>query len=251
MFDDVDKEFERIRKKNQENLENAKITPIRQDFQFAKNGLWVMIGTMGGGKTYTYLRIARKQERLFDEPFYETVTICSTSGEFDETVRSFKVTIKKSNLLTVKDDDLLEFLNKYNVKSKVHKSLNCFVKSKFREPDEVMNKLIQKFNLNTKDKLIDFIAETLTEIGWKTYPHRMLLILDDFASHPLLKHKEFPLPALLKKLRHFNITVIICVQTTMSITLDIKRIASDYIIFPGVSNEDFRKLFIHSTLSCF
>ena len=57
-------------------------------------------------------------------------------------------------------------------------------------------KLIEKFNLNTKDKLVDFIADTLTEIGWKTYPHRMLLILDDFASHPLLKHKEFPLPKL-------------------------------------------------------
>ena len=88
MFDDVDKEFERIRKKNHENLENAKITPIHKDFQFAKNGLWIMIGTMGGGKTYTYLRIARKQEQLFDEPFYETVTICSTSGEFDETVKT-------------------------------------------------------------------------------------------------------------------------------------------------------------------
>ena len=37
----------------------------------------------------------------------------------------------------------------------------------------------------------------------------------------------------------------------MSVTLDIKRIASDYVIFPGVSNEDFRKLFIHSTMSCF
>ena len=46
MFDDIDKEFEPIRKKNQENLSNAKITPIRNDFQFAKNGIWVMIGTM-------------------------------------------------------------------------------------------------------------------------------------------------------------------------------------------------------------
>ena len=37
----------------------------------------------------------------------------------------------------------------------------------------------------------------------------------------------------------------------MSIPRDIKRIASDYIIFPGVSNEDFRNLFNDSTLSCF
>ena len=236
MFDAVDTEFAPIKKKNRENLDNAKITPIHNDFQFAKNGIWVMIGSMGSSKTYNYLRIARRQEQRFDEPFYETLTICSTSGEFDETVRSFKGTIQKSNQLTVQDNDLLEFLNQYIVKSKVHKSLNRYVKSKFKEADEGMSKLIEKFNLNTKEKLIDFIAESLTEIGWKTYPHRMLLILDDFASHPLLKHKHYPLPALLKKLRHFNITVIICVQTTMSIPPDIKRIASDYMIFPGISN---------------
>ena len=95
---------------------------------------------MGSGKTYKYLRIARKQEQLFDEPFYETLTICSTSGEFDETVKTFKETIKKSNLLTVQDNDLLEFLNRYIVKSKNHKSLNRFVKSNFRDPDDGMKK---------------------------------------------------------------------------------------------------------------
>ena len=114
-----------------------------------------------------------------------------------------------------------------------------------------MSKLIDKFNLNTQEKRIDFIAETLTEIGWKTYPHRMLLILDDFASHPLLKHKEYPLPALLKKLRHFHRTVIICVQTTMSIPPDIKRIMSDCILNPGISHKDFINLIKDSTLSCF
>ena len=40
MFDDIDKEFEPIRKKNRENLEKAKIAPIHNDFQFAKNGLY-------------------------------------------------------------------------------------------------------------------------------------------------------------------------------------------------------------------
>ena len=115
-----------------------------------------------------------------------------------------------------------------------------FVRSNFRDPDDEMIRLIEDNNLNTKNKLAEFIANKMIQIGWETYPHKMLLILDDFASHPLLKHKEYPLPSLLKKLRHFHITVIICVQTSMSIPPDITRIMSDCILFSGLSHKDFR-----------
>jgi len=67
----------------------------------------------------------------------------------------------------------------------------------------------------------------------------MLLILDDYASHPLLRSKETELSRLLKKLRHFNINVIICVQTVKSIPRDLKRCLQDLIIFPGINQEDF------------
>ena len=67
-------------------------------------------------------------------------------------------------------------------------------------------------------------------------------VLDDFASHPLLRNKENELPRLLKKLRHFNINVILCVQTTRSLPRDIKRILSDCILFPGISKDDFYDL---------
>ena len=52
----------------------------------------------------------------------------------------------------------------------------------------------------------------------------------------------------LKKLRHFNITVIICVQTTKSIPRDIKRNLSDVILFPGINEEDFKYLVKESTM---
>ena len=65
------------------------------------------------------------------------------------------------------------------------------------------------------------------------------MILDDFASHPLLRSKETEMSRLLKKLRHFNINVIICVQTVKSIPKDLKRGLSDIILFPGISQEDF------------
>ena len=100
-FNDVDKLFDQLGAKNKEKLDHAKITPIHDNFQFAKNGIWTMIGTMNSGKTYNYLKLAAQQERIFDEPFYEDIVICSTSGVFDETVKTFKETIKKSNLIFV------------------------------------------------------------------------------------------------------------------------------------------------------
>ena len=102
---------------------------------------------------------------------------------------------------------------------------------------------IRTFNSpRTIQKGIKWIASTLKELNWKTYPHRMLLVLDDFASHPLLRSKETEMSRLLKKLRHFNINVIICCQTVKSIPKDLKRGLSDLILFPGISEEDFKDL---------
>jgi hypothetical protein len=56
---------------------------------------------------------------------------------------------------------------------------------------------------------------------------------------------------MLKKLRHFNISVIICVQTVKSIPKDLKRNMSDLIVFPGISEEDFIYLIRESSASCF
>jgi hypothetical protein len=67
--------------------------------------------------------------------------------------------------------------------------------------------------------------------------------MDDFASHPLLRRKENELVGVLKKLRHFNITVVICVQTVVSIIPDIRRNLSDIVLFPGVGKESFKLLF--------
>ena len=102
-----------------------------------------------------------------------------------------------------------------------------------------------------KQKRLRYIADKLTKYNWITSPHRCLLILDDFASHPLLRSKETEMSRLLKKLRHFNINVIICVQTVKSISKDIKRTLSDIVLFPGVGEEDFNDLIKESPASAF
>jgi hypothetical protein len=249
---DVDSIFNKLAKKNEFELKNALTEPIHKDFPFGKNGICAFIGGMGKGKSFQYLKLAAKQQYLSNEPFFETIAICSTSGEFDKTVKSFKPAIDKSNLLTVKDDELLEWLKGYKQKVFLYNTIMEYVRNEFKSPSEEMMKLILEHRLQRDPRrLLKFITMKINEIGWRTYPHRLLLILDDFASHPLLRHKENPLSRELKKLRHFNINVIVCVQTTKSIPKDIKRNLSDIVLFTGISEEDFKYLIRESSASCF
>jgi hypothetical protein len=252
----VDKQFDATQKKNKY-LKFALMTPIHDKYPFAQNGITAMIASMGSGKTYTYLKLMKQQEVLFDDAFYELIVICSTSSKFDETVNAFKDLIKKSKVVCIKDTDLLAFLNKYMRRILKFNALIKYM-SDNKDVDEEMRRVADKHNLkldskSPKDveKVITYVTNKIDKYHWRTFPHRMLLVLDDFASHPLLRSKENELPRLLKKLRHFNINVICCVQTTRSIPRDLKRILSDIIIFPGISKEDFIDLFKEAPLGCF
>ena len=250
-FQQIDNLFDQLAAKNKVELENAKIKPIHPDkFPYAQNGIIAFIAPMGSGKSYNYLKLAARQQFLFNEPFYELVVICSTSSKFDKTVQAFKSTITESKLVPIKDTDLLDYLNKYMRRILKYNSIHKFIDSKLEEPNEEISRLLDKHRLhiNKKDKssirkLIEYLSKKLAKYNWRTYPHRMLLILDDFASHPLIRSRETEMSRLLKKLRHFNITTAICVQTTQSIPRDLKRILADCVIFPGISEEDFELLF--------
>ena len=246
-FKDIDKQFDATQKKNKY-LKYALLTPIHEKYPYAQNGITAMIASMGSGKTYTYLKLMKQQEVLFDDAFYELIVICSTSNKFDATVNAFKPLITKSKLVAIKDTDLLEFLNKYMRRILKFNALNKYMVNS-KDVDEEMTRLCNKHQLkldSTKpkdvEKLIKYVTNKIEKYQWRTFPHRCLLVLDDFAAHPLLRSKENELPRLLKKLRHFNINVIICVQTTRSIPRDIKRILSDCILFPGISRDDFYDL---------
>jgi hypothetical protein len=231
----VDDTFDEISKRHAAELKIAKITPIHREFLFAQNGICAMIAGMGAGKTYNYLKLAAKQQELFAKPVFEEVVICSTSGEFDKTVQTFKSVITKSKLTCVKDTDLMEYLDKHIEKIALYNILMRFINSGFAEPDEAMREIILTKRLYDGKKLLRYLTLTINDLGFKTYPCRMLLIMDDFASHPLLKRKETELSRMLKKLRHYQINVIICVQTVKSIPKDIKRNLSDLVLFPGIS----------------
>ena len=251
-FNDIDKAFNKLAEKNREELDAALIKPIHEKYPFAQNGICAMIASMGSGKSYNYLKAIAKQEVLDPKnPFYELVVICSTSAKFDKTVETYKQLIKKSKLVCVKDSELIFWLNKYMRRILKYNSIINYVNSKLKIPNEEMQRLLEKHRLTKKDKQIKYITEKLVKYNWATYPHRCLLVLDDFANHPLLRSKETEMCRLLKKLRHFNINVIICVQTVKSIPRDIKRTLSDIILFPGISEDDFMELMKESPAGMF
>lgn len=255
-FREIDRQFDETQRKNKY-LKYALLTPIHEKYPYAQNGITAMIASMGSGKTYTYLKLMKQQEVLFDDAFYELIVLCSTSNKFDATVNAFKPLIKKSKLVAIKDTDLLDFLNKYMRRILKFNALNKYMANK-KDVDEEMKRIEEKHKLDlnsTKpkdiEKVVKYVTSKIEKYQWRTFPHRCLLVLDDFASHPLLRNRENELPRLLKKLRHFNINVIICVQTTRSIPRDIKRILSDCIIFPGISKDDFIDLMVEGPFGNF
>ena len=248
-FKEIDKLFDKLSEKNKIQLENAQIKPIHNKFPFAQNGICAFIAPMGSGKSYNYMKLAAKQEVLYDEPFFELVVICSTSAKFDQTVLTFLPSIKKSKIVSVKDTELLDYLNKYMTRILKYNSLIEYINSDCKNINEELNRLIMKHNLSMK--LMKYIVNKLCKYKWRTFPHRCLLILDDFANHALLRSKETDLSRLLKKLRHFHINVMICVQTVKSISKDIKRTLSDIVLFPGISQYDFEDLIKESPASSF
>lgn len=262
MFPNVDQRFKSALEANKKELEMAQIKPIDRDrFPFAQNGICVMIAPMGAGKTYTYMHLIGEQEDLGKQPIYETAVICSTSGKFDKTVKSLWDCIKKTKLLSISDGELMSWLDEYTEKSRLYNTLMKFKMSGYSEIDEEIGNIIKAGHYFARVpgqgvfideiRLKRYIDNKLAEFGWTTYPHRLLLILDDFASHPLLKQKDDPLSRKLKLLRHFMISCIICVQTVKSIPKDIKRNVTDFVLFPGISEFDFKDLIRESSASIF
>jgi hypothetical protein len=65
---------------------------------------------------------------------------------------------------------------------------------------------------------------------WKEfqgYPSNTLLILDDFAEHPLIMNVETPLNRLFMKTRHSNLTVILSFQSWRFVYVNVKRLSTD------------------------
>lgn len=235
---EVDEILEKVRKKNNKELSYALIKPLTKNYPFCSNGIYLFSGSMGAGKSYEIMRHILISERLFDEPYYSLIAFCSTSGGLDKTVQTFLPKIK-TPIAFIPDTSLMPFLRRHIKIKKKYYALIQFMNSNLKKPNSEMERIITKHNLKKKEQQLKYIAEKLLKYNTSRYPANLLLILDDFASHPLLQQKESELNRILTKTRHYNITCIIAVQTVKFVIKNLKRMLTDAVIWKGLSYDDW------------
>jgi hypothetical protein len=214
--------------------------------------------------------------------YYNLIVYCSTSGELDQTVQSVLDAKKiKTPLVQVQDNNLMQWLErhlkrkkkyyamiKYLKKKIVNKTLQKSVDKhgiKFWKPDpkhkpapEIFDILPQYSGSGTsandaktmymkevvnKPKLISWILKKIKQYGVSRAVLPLLVILDDFAGHKLIERKETPLAKMMPKCRHYSCTFIIAVQTPKYVIKNIRRQATDLVVWLGLTQEDFFELF--------
>jgi hypothetical protein len=233
-------------KKSSGNKDNL-IAPISLQYPFSTNGVYFFVGRMGTGKTYEVWRHILTTERIGSRPFYDLIIYCSTSGSMDKTFENFSP-LTSTKIVSLSESELMSYLTKHLRWKIKYYALIKYTLSKFKKPNAKMLEVIEKHRLETIDDKVEYISTKLSQYAARydfdksiPFPFRTLLVLDDFAGSPLLKKVDSPLARILTKTRHYNLTCIIIAQTLRFISLNIRRLATDVIIFNKFSNEDFLK----------
>ena len=227
--------------KNQRDIEMALIRPLSPEYPFSSNGIYFLIGKMGAGKSYFIWRHIMITERLFKQPYYSKIIFCSTSGKLDKTAEVLSKNVK-TEITHIKEDELMDYLTRHLRRKLKYYAMVKHVLSRMKEANEEMLRLISKHSLEDIEDRIVYIANKLMQYQTSSYPYNTLLIMDDAAASPLLKNGNSELCRLLTKTRHYNLTCIIAVQTLRFVHLNVKRLATDIIMYSGFSREDFTSM---------
>ena len=95
----------------------------------------------------------------------------------------------------------------------------------------------------SKPKLLGYMMRKMQKYQYNRSVVPLLVILDDFAGHALIENKRTPLAKMMTKCRHYSTTFIVAVQTAKYVIKDIRRQATDVVIWAGLNEEDFLQLF--------
>ena len=278
----IEEEMNMIAAKNRDTLNSALIQPFSPEWQFCTNGLYLLLATAGCGKSRFIIKHILMSERLFAEPYYSLICYCSTSGELDKTVSTYiNSKVIKTPLVEVSDDNLMTFLSRHLKRKKKYYAMIEYIRSKFKTINKTLQHSIDKHNFKVKvrcrgkqllprlrdvypayasglvvdneidsdciekinkPKLLAWIAEKMKKYNVNKSVVPLLVVLDDFAGHKLIERKETPLARMMTKCRHYSCTFIIAVQTAKYVIKNIRRQATDVVVWAGLSEEDFFEL---------
>ncbi len=246
----VDEVIAKELRKSSRVLKAATIRPISNEWQFSTNGVYFLCGKMGSGKTYTIIRHILMTERLSHQSDfkYDLIVFTSTSGSMDKTVCALGSKIK-TPVMYVKDDALMSFLTKHIKNKMKYYALMEYV-HEGKDSDE-LKRLVEKhsmYRLYKGKRVYDdrkialYLMQRIERYGFTQMPSNTLLVMDDFAGHPLLKDVNSPLARMLTKTRHYHLTAILAVQTWRFVNLNYKRLCTDIVIWKGYSEDDFKSM---------
>ena len=284
--DSIEKQMNEIASKHKNALNSAQIVPLHKDWQFSRNGLYLMLATAGCGKSRFIIKHILMSEKLFPEPYYAQICYCSTSGELDKTISTYiHSNIIKTPLVEVPDTELMNFLARHLKRKQKFYSMIEYIQSGFKTINKTLNHSIDKHNLKykvkikrpsemmppevmdilpqyststlqnnridlveikekiSKPKLLGYIMTKFQKYQYNKSVVPLLVILDDFAGHSLIENKRTPLAKMMTKCRHYSTTFIIAVQTAKYVIKDIRRQATDVVVWAGLNEEDFYQLF--------
>jgi hypothetical protein len=215
-----------------------------------------------------------------DTHYYSLIAYCSTSGELDQTVQTnLEAGIIKTRFVEVPDTGLMAWLGRHLKKKRKYYAMIKYLQKK--RINETLQRSIDKHNFKFlaydpkikrvpeifdnvpyrghhqeqdvrtmmmveklhKPKLMAWILKKIEKYKVNRTILPLLVVLDDFAGHKLLERKETPLAKMMTKCRHYSCTFIIAVQTCKYVIKNIRRQATDVVVWSGLSEEDFLLLF--------
>ncbi len=227
--------------KNQRDIDMALIKPLSDEYPYSTNGVYLLIGKMGAGKSYWIWSHIMITERLFAKPYYSKIIFCSTSGKLDKTAEVLSKNVK-TPITYIKEELLLPYLKRHLKRKLKYYAMVKHVLTHMAETNDEMARIISKHSLIDIEDRITYIASKLVKYQTASYPYNTLLVLDDAAGSPLLKNGNSELCRLLTKTRHYNLTCVIAVQTLRFVHLNVKRLATDVICYSGFSKDDFMSI---------
>jgi hypothetical protein len=264
---EVEQVLHDVERKNRDALDGAKIVPLSSEWQFCTNGLYLFLATAGSGKSRFIIKHFLMADRVVPEgSYYSLICYCSTSGELDATVMSHLETNNiRTPLIQIDDENLMSFLERHIKRKRKYYSMIKYIRSKGKTITSTLRHSIDKHRLKitiqkratgqdidepieteehiNKPRVVLWILQKMNEYGVNRAVCPLLVILDDFAGHKLIERKETPLAKMMTKCRHYSTTFIIAVQTPKYVIKNIRRQATDVVIWLGLSQEDFYELF--------
>ena len=134
MMHETEKKMVKLANQRSKYLDTGLLKPISENYLFTNAGLYLLIGSIGSGKSYFISRHILYTDQLVNKStgekgFYRSIIIVTSGNKSDETTESFLRGVKNSNIVRVHESQAIVFLNElFRVKRKYYTLYKAFMR---------------------------------------------------------------------------------------------------------------------------